>query len=185
MKVLLLADINSSHTQKWIISLSDKNIEVHVFSFNPLRNKENIPTTIQVTSYFTMANSSSLKEKMMYVFAAGKLKKLIKEFKPDYVHAHYASSYGIIGRMSKFKPLYISVWGSDVFNFPKQNSVFKSILQMNLKAAQRIFSSSKIMAKECELYTTKPIDVIPFGININKFIPPSSSKKSSSGNDEL
>jgi glycosyltransferase involved in cell wall biosynthesis len=120
-------------------------------------------------------------EKMMYVFAAGKLKKLIKEFKPDYVHAHYASSYGIIGRMSKFKPLYISVWGSDVFNFPKQNSVFKSILQMNLNAAQHIFSSSQIMAKECELYTKKPIEIIPFGIDIIKFIPPSSSKKTSSG----
>ncbi|MFT5600739.1 MAG: glycosyltransferase involved in cell wall biosynthesis [Flavobacteriales bacterium] len=171
MKVLLLADINSSHTQKWVIGLSSSDIEVQVFSFNPILNSNSIPDQVKVTSFFKTINSSSLKEKIMYVFAAGKLKKLIQEFKPDYVHAHYASSYGKIGRMSKFKPFYISVWGSDVFDFPKRNPIFRTILKKNLNAAQQIFSSSYIMAKECELYTKKSVTVIPFGIDVDKFVP--------------
>lgn len=171
MKILLLADINSSHTQKWVTGLSSNNIEVQVFSFNPVLNSNSIPDQVKVTSFFKTINSSSLKEKIMYVFAAGKLKKLIQEFKPDYVHAHYASSYGTIGRMSKFKPFYISVWGSDVFDFPRRNTIFKTILKKNLNAAQQIFSSSYIMAKECELYTKKSVTVIPFGIDVDKFVP--------------
>jgi hypothetical protein len=56
MKVLLLADINTSHTQNWASSLVANNFEIQVFSLNPLKNLNiNLPK-VKVTSYFKTAN---------------------------------------------------------------------------------------------------------------------------------
>lgn len=106
-----------------------------------------------------------------------KNKKIIKEFKPDILHSHYASSYGLLGALSGFHPFIISVYGSDVFNFPKKNFLAKKLLEFNLSKADKILSTSKIMAKEIESYSIKEIEVIPFGIDLNIFKPSENKKR--------
>ena len=43
--------------------------------------------------------------KLSYLKFVGTLKKAIAQFKPDVVHAHYATSYGLIGALTGFHPL--------------------------------------------------------------------------------
>jgi glycosyltransferase involved in cell wall biosynthesis len=43
------------------------------------------------------------------------------------------------------------------------------MLKYNLKKADRILSTSHVMAQETKLYTNKNIEVTPFGINIEQF----------------
>ena len=111
------------------------------------------------------------KVKLSYFKTLKKLKKTINEFKPDIVHAHYASSYGLLGALTKFHPYVLSVWGSDVFDFPKKSFVHKTIFKFNLKAADKILSTSHIMAVETKKYTSKEIEITPFGINTEVFKP--------------
>jgi glycosyltransferase involved in cell wall biosynthesis len=40
--------------------------------------------------------------------------KLIREIKPDLIHAHLLTTYGLLGAMLNFHPFCISVWGSDI-----------------------------------------------------------------------
>ena len=56
----------------------------------------------------------------------GTLKTAIAQFKPDVVHAHYATSYGLIGALSGFHPFVISAWGTDVMKFPQKNFINKA-----------------------------------------------------------
>ncbi len=171
-RVLLLADINSTHIQKWALSLAEKGIEIGLFSFSKLKldwikGKENIhilfaPNEQDVPKIFSKA---------IYPFLLPDLKRVIKEFRPDILHAHYASSYGLVGALSGFHPFVISVWGSDVFNFPKTSPMHKWLLQFNLRKADKICSTSHIMKEETRKYTNKEISVIPFGIDLNIYKP--------------
>lgn len=111
------------------------------------------------------------KRKLTYPLALLSLKKVIKEFKPNIVHAHYASSYGLLGRLSKFHPFVISVWGSDVYEFPQLNKLNKRVLMANLAKADRILSTSHVMAKEAAKYTLKNIEITPFGVDTKLFTP--------------
>ncbi len=115
--------------------------------------------------------TGSVVSKLAYLLALPKLKTVIQEFKPDILHAHYATSYGLLGALSRFKPFVISVWGSDVYEFPKKSVVHASLLKYNLKRADKILSTSYSMKGELWKYTTKEVEVLPFGVNTEVFAP--------------
>jgi glycosyltransferase involved in cell wall biosynthesis len=108
-------------------------------------------------------------EKLKYLKALKLLKQKIKDFQPDILHAHYASSYGLLGALSAFHPYIISVWGSDVYDFPNVSFIHKSILKFSLEKADSLLSTSHVMAKETQKYTKKNIEITPFGVDIFLF----------------
>lgn len=175
MKVLLLADAHCIHTIRWAKSLCEQNIEIGIFSLNfiendnPYINESNISVF-----YYADSNTKSRKSsfsKISYLRAIPFLKKVVEDFKPDIVHAHYASSYGLLGALLDFHPYIVSVWGSDVFDFPNITYLHKLALKYNLSKADKILSTSNVMAIETQKYTDKDIVVTPFGIDLEKFKP--------------
>lgn len=176
LKLLILADSRSPHIIKWVNGLLEKNIIILLVSlsgskFDGYSKSKNL--TIKSFEFnnniFTREDGSL--SKISYLKVLGKINKIIKEFCPDILHAHYASSYGLLGALTGFHPLVISVWGADVYNFPKKNYINKLVLKYNFQKADRILSTSKIMASEIEKYTSKKIIVTPFGIDLNRFKP--------------
>ncbi len=173
MKIMILADASSPHTIRWANALSELHINVLVVSLTPFYN-DNYNQNIQLHSLskdIKLSQNKGISEKISYFKLLKPVKKLIKSFKPDILHAYYASSYGFIGALSRFKPFVISVWGSDVFEFPKLGFLQKKILKYNLKAANTIFATSEALAAETKLYTNTSIHILPFGINLEKFFP--------------
>jgi len=170
MKVLLLSDMNSAHTEKWALGLANSNIEVGLFSFNKAAyewyNHKNITVFFEPEH---KTNAENLLTKLSYIKYVSILKKIIKQFKPDIVHAHYATSYGLIGALSGFEPFFLSVWGADVYDFPKKSTLHKRIFQFNLKKANIIMSTSNVMMAEIKKYTNKDVIVTPFGVDLSKF----------------
>jgi L-malate glycosyltransferase len=177
MKLLLLADPESIHTIRWIKSLAKKNIEIVIFTFtnysiDTFENYDNvriISSHIHRDKIYKIGNGAI--QKIKYLKVLPKLKRIIKKFKPNIVHAHYASSYGLLGALSGFHPFILSVWGADIFDFPKLSFLHKKIIQYNFRKADKILSTSEVMAKETKNYTNKKIEVTPFGINTNLFKP--------------
>lgn len=172
MKLLLLADSNSSHTRKWAISLAERSIHVYIFTLSECQNDKlyDIENIKVINNGQTVSNGSSYL-KIRYLAVLKRLKKLINEIKPDIVHAHYASSYGLLGALSGFHPLITSMWGSDIFEFPRKSFLHKSIIKYNLSKADLILSTSKAMMKEAGKYSSRKILHTPFGIDLNKFVP--------------
>jgi glycosyltransferase involved in cell wall biosynthesis len=173
MKILLLSDANSPHTIKWATSLALRDIDILILSLNKyVVDEYNKYKNIKIK---TLNEKVTKKEgsilKLKYLKALPLLKKIIKEYNPDILHAHYASSYGLLGALTGFHPFIISVWGTDIFSFPKKSIQHKELLKFNLKKADKILSTSHVMAKETSLYTNKEIEVTPFGIDINQFKP--------------
>jgi L-malate glycosyltransferase len=185
MKVLLLTDINSSHSRKWALGLADRGIHTGIFSISSPAEDWYSSQGIEVfipLKFDQHVFSSGIFRKSRYLTLSNHLRKVIREFKPDVVHAHYASSYGLLGALSRFHPLITSVWGSDVYDFPRKSFVHRALLKFNLERSDQILSTSKVMAKETELYTKKKIIVTPFGINTSIFHPDNSK---SAGKEEI
>ena len=171
-KILLLSDINSIHTQKWAIALAQHHIQIGIFSLSaPQTNWWKEHSNIQLLFHTPIQSPHSITQKLKYLWYLPHLKKSIQTFNPHILHAHYASSYGLLGALSGFHPFVLSVWGSDVFDFPQKNRMTKKILQHNLQKADIICSTSHVMADETKKYTSKPIEVVPFGVDTDLFKP--------------
>lgn len=174
-KILFLGDINSAHLIKWATSLANEGFEIGIFSLNKsvfewYKSYKNIHVFNEVQrddNFF----KSSMFNKLEYLLYTHKVKKTIREFKPDILHAHYATSYGLIGRLSGFRPYIVSVWGSDIFDFPHISIIAKKLIQRNLRYPEMVMSTSHVMKKEILKYVDREVEVTPFGVDIKLFAP--------------
>jgi L-malate glycosyltransferase len=98
-------------------------------------------------------------------------RKVVTGLNPDFVHAHYVSGYGTLAVLTHFRPLIISVWGADIFEFPQKSRIHAWRIRRNLEAADVVLSTSEVMARETARYTAKSIRVTPFGVDIDVFSP--------------
>ena len=174
MKVLYLADPSAAHTIKWINGFTSKGIETRLFGLSRPEEVQYDPKVI--IEFMDTPDNIKLKKdgsflKTPYIRSIPRLRKIIEEFQPDILHAHYASSYGLLNALSGFHPNILSVWGSDVFEFPRKSVLHKKILQFNLERTDFIFSTSEYMKRELEKYTEREITVLPFGIDTKYFEP--------------
>ena len=170
MKILFLSDASSIHTKRWVNSIVERGATIRLFSLKPV-NTADYPDHDFTFTQFDLQKRFGGLSKINYLKVLPELKKVIRDFKPDILHAHFATSYGLLGALSGFHPFVLSVWGSDVFDFPKKSSLHKSVLEYNLKKADKILSTSHVMARETENYTGKEIEVTPFGIDTLRFRP--------------
>jgi len=166
MKICFLSNVNSPHTIKWCEFFLKNGHEVHLISFDPGEIKDvNVHhIDLNITSH------SSRMKKIKYLFSFRQVKKIINNIKPDIIHAHRATGYAFVAAKSKFHPYILSVWGSDVYDLPK-NKIYKKFIQFNLNKADYIFSTSNAMKKQVQKLVKKEIIVTPFGVDISLFKP--------------
>lgn len=164
-KVLFLSAANSIHTIRWVNALS-KEFEVHlVYCKNHKPDIDNIDNEV-------ILHKLNLKAPLAYYFGAVQLKKMYKDIRPDIINVHYASGYGTLARIAKLPNILLSVWGSDVYDFPNESKIKKKILQKNVMYAKKIASTSNIMAEELKKQVPElkeEIYITPFGVDIDKF----------------
>ncbi|MCH4199298.1 MAG: glycosyltransferase [Clostridium tyrobutyricum] len=169
MKICYLSDANSIHTKKFCDFFKNKGYDVSVISLND-GYIDGIPVYNLNYDINDIKKNSSTR-KLKYILSFRKISGIIDKIKPDLIHAHYATSYGLLAALSKFHPFILSVWGSDVFDFPKSGILNKMMLKYNLKKADKVLSTSKVMSKETSKYTDKKIEITPFGVDLNILKP--------------
>ena len=176
-RIMILSDSSSDHTKRWVKAIAESGYDVALFSLNNkdydyYRNLENVKLYFyDIFGKIKAQRKNGHFEKISYLKPIFNLRRHINEFKPDILHAHYATSYGMLGVLSGFHPLIISLWGSDAYLFPKVSFIHRSLFKFNLLKADKILSTSCCMAREVAQYTKKDITVTPFGVDVDKFKP--------------
>ena len=171
MKICFLASASSIHTVRWVNAMAERGHDVHLITMHR-PDKDKIDDRVNV--YFLPLNPP-----MGYYLNVFKVRKLLKQIKPDILNTHYASGYGTLSRLVNFKPTLLSVWGSDVFDFPYRGKINEKILRKNLKAATQIASTSFAMKEQTERFVSPnlSIEVTPFGVDMNLFKPNQNRKE--------
>ena len=109
--------------------------------------------------------------KLKYLTAGGRIRRMIREIRPDAVSVHYATSYGIAMALSGVKGYALSVWGSDIYDFPRRSALHRTLLQVSLRKAGTLLSTSRAMAEEAAKYTGRNFAITPFGVDTEAFSP--------------
>lgn len=172
-RIFLLADAGSEHTEKWALGLADIGFEIGIFSIEaPTYRWFEKNKSIQfLSSEITKRQKNTRFSKLSYLKLVPKIKEAIKLFCPDIVHAHYATSYGMLARLSGFKPYFISAWGTDVMKFPDRSFINKIVLKRNLQNAEKVFATSQTIVEFIHKVIDIPVTIIPFGVDLNQFKP--------------
>lgn len=167
MKICFIAPANNYHTQKWCNWFLKQGYEIHVISF--------INAIIQGVTVHWIDTGVNAQEtdgkKLKYLLCASQIRKTVNQIEPDIINVHYATSYGTVVALSGIKNYVLSVWGSDIYDFPKKSFLHKAMLKYSLNNTDHIFSTSKAMAKEAQNYTNKQIEITPFGVDMDLFVP--------------
>ena len=163
MRVVLLSGASSIHTIRWANGLNSKGIDVHLITqHEPLEQLDEGVKVYQfpyrgLWGYFTMVPAT---------------RKLLKKIAPDIVNVHYASGYATTARLVNYHPWVLSVWGSDVFDFPNQSFVHRYWVSSNIKSADSVASTSLCMAEQTRriVPSLSNITITPFGVDTTRFL---------------
>lgn len=162
LKIALLAAGNSIHTIRWANSLARRGHKITLLTMHkPLSS---LVSDVHVQKFPVPAPTG-------YFLNAPFLRRYLKRSTPHLLHAHYAGGYGTLGRLSRYHPFIISVWGSDVYQVVEQSLAKRSIIVKNIAAADCVCSTSHAMAKRTESLCPNldHLEITPFGIDFNQF----------------
>ena len=75
----------------------------------------------------------------------------------------------MLGKLAKRQPLVVSIWGSETYDFPQRSSIHKAFFKWVIKYPDVVCSTSEDMAKVCQSFVNRPIEIVPFGIDTARF----------------
>lgn len=164
-RIALIGPANSIHLQRWADALVQHGHAVAVLSQHPCDRKL-LPTKADV---FMLPRNSMVG----YFTNAWRAREILTQWRPDIVNAHYASGYGTTAALCGVRPLLLSVWGSDVYDFPYESAFKARLIRSNLRLATAVASTSHAMALQVQRLVPAIIDiaVTPFGVDLTRFVP--------------
>jgi glycosyltransferase involved in cell wall biosynthesis len=165
MKICLLSNALSIHTKRWTNYLMVNGYDVHLISYRWDKIND------AIFHCYSVAGNNCLFKTFYFLKTFKQIKDQIWEIKPDILHAHYLTSYGLLGNLSGYKPLIVSAWGSDLIVDSKKSFFHKYIIKRVLKEADLItVMANHLIPKVKELGgdICKTIKVT-LGINIEEF----------------
>jgi glycosyltransferase involved in cell wall biosynthesis len=165
MKLCLLANAASIHTQRWAVHFSNQGHDVVVLSLTDAQ----IPgVTVRAVGRDPVRVGKSA-----YLLALPRVRRALRALKPDIVHGHYVGGYGVLAALSGFHPLVLSAWGSDVLVVPQKNKALKWAIQQSLGRADLITSMADHMTATIRALGVNGACVItlPFGVDTRVFHP--------------
>lgn len=156
LRVLVLADATSFHTERYVAELAHQNVEVLLASLEEGR-----------IAFHQLRRRTPFRW-LWYVMSATEVRKIISQFKPHILNPHFASGYGFTAALAnsrKSVPVALHLWGSDILVVPGK-SVFHSRKTAHaLRQADLVFGDSEYLIKEAEaLASLKAKRVIPWGV---------------------
>ncbi len=156
LRVLVLADAGSYHTERYIAELRRQGCETLLVSLEEGR-----------IDYFRLRRKGFV-QAFWYVLAASEVKRLIRQFQPDIINPHFVSGYGFtvaLAQVKKAAPVVSQLWGSDVLLVPGKSIFHARKTAHALYHADLILADSEYVVDEArKLAEIKNWRVIPWGI---------------------
>jgi glycosyltransferase involved in cell wall biosynthesis len=157
--------------QRWASGLVSRGLKVHLLTAHDM-----LPGVDQKVTVHRLKSGAP----WAYLLSAKELSDYLDAISPDLLNVHYATGYGLLARVSRFHPTLLSVWGSDVYDFPDKSALHRWLLRGNLQSAEAVASTSECMARRTSrVFPPKRLFITPFGVDERLFKPvaPDSGRK--------
>lgn len=176
MKVLIFGPFNSGHIQNWIDN-SKNEIDYRILTLHKGKSSENVGLG-RVYSIPRLTNT-----KLDFLYAPLYLLWFYYYLRPDLVHVHFFSSYGVI---SSFLPRkakkVLSVWGSDINNIYNKTGILNKLYSRAMSKFSIVNSPALHLTKKIKdnfKFPEEKIKTFQYGIDVGYFSEPKFDKKNS------
>jgi glycosyltransferase involved in cell wall biosynthesis len=111
--------------------------------------------------------------KLRYLIHARRVSRLIRERRPDILHALHLTSYGFLGALSGYHPFVISAWGTDILEAPGLTPFHSWLTRYSLRHADEITATGRDLAEQTAKYAPpgKAVHSVPYGVDLTLFQP--------------
>jgi glycosyltransferase involved in cell wall biosynthesis len=164
MRLVYLADAPYVHTRRWVEHFARAGWETHVVSFRPAE--------LDGARVHYVGGLERL-GKLRYLAHARRVRRLVRELRPDLLHALHLTSYGFLAGLCDIRPTVVSVWGTDILEAPGWSPVHYLVTRYALARADHVTATGLRLANATLRYTprAKPVTVVPYGVDLARFQP--------------
>jgi glycosyltransferase involved in cell wall biosynthesis len=163
MKIATLSDASAVHTVRWVEFFRSRGHEVRAWSME----RAMAPIDLQPLP------RPPLPGFLRYALALPALERALAAFDPDVVDAHYVPNYGVLGALSKHRPLVVTAWGSDLLVSPRRTPFHAARTRFVMRRANLVLADSGNLGAAARAYGAPPdrVRVVPWGVDLGRFAP--------------
>lgn len=171
LRIAILGDPNSVHTRRWAGYFADGGHEIHVL----VPEKDSI--TVAHDPRYEVNAFSAWKEGRIpgagLLATSRALGRLLAQIKPDVLHSHSVTRFGLAAWESRFRPYAITVWGSDVLVEPGLSRRRRFHAWLALRGADLVTGGSQHLVRAAVAGGARPSRTryVPWGVDIDRFSP--------------
>ena len=168
MKILYIADSTSIHTQRWLRYFLDRGNEIYIVTLG--RKTKKLQGVHHLANFECFYYGSP-----SFINVLFQTRKIIRQVKPDILHAHFVHQYGWLAALSGFHPFVLTAWGTDILNLPRvsRSGFGRWLTTYSLKKADQLTATSNYLKSEMNNLGAdeEKIEVIFWGVDYQKFHP--------------
>jgi len=171
MKILFISPCNGigAHEEKFLSALSERGYHTRVFAYHYTRLQDRLAALPGVTVDFVPLRIAGKLQRAVSVHILPHLKRTIRTFKPDVIHAGNSWSDSFLAGLSGFHPLLAMPYGSDVLLDPDRLRMLDWFNRVAFRAADWVTVDAE-RVKETIIrryhYPAAKITVIPWGVDV-------------------
>ena len=163
--MLLLGDARQVHLRRWGAYFADCGYDVLTVS---LEATSEFPTRLVHVSV-----PQFLPDALRYPLAAASLRRIIRDFRPDVVSAHFVPNYGMMAALAGARPWVLSAWGSDIMTVPDKSAFHRWRTQFVLDRAPWVTSDAQVLTERIRSFGVPSDHILtfPYGVDTALFAP--------------
>lgn len=142
LRIAILSGGRFTHVPPYLKFLTARGHDVHWITFT-MPGDPHGATVHDVSGGTKPSGPTWLKWR--YLLSTPKIRRTLRELRPDLLHAFYATSAGVLSVLSGFRPYILSVRGSDLIG-SMQSRIWKPIVRMALRKAELVHTVSQQLA---------------------------------------
>lgn len=171
MRLCLIANPNSIHTQRWVRYFAGRGHDIHLIGEKPL-----VAAPPEGIAFHDLTRQTNAR-KLRYVIWAQTVRRLVHEIRPDVLHAHQVASAGWLGAAAGYHPLLVTSWGSDLLLGTRRSMVQRQLARWVLGRADYVTCVSQPLAEAAQALGAPAykVEVVHWGVDTELFHPGNAS----------
>lgn len=171
-RICFIGDLSSIHNQRFVAFFKNK-YEIHFISSSPAK--------VSGIKIYYLGQRRYLRRWTPWEFFVStyRIRSLVREIGPDIIHGQNLIFGGLWASLANWRPLVISVWGSDIFRFKEFIFPEQYLIRRALKKANLIVGSSLVLKDGVQKIgiKTRKFREIQFGVESKLFKPASKNRR--------
>lgn len=166
MRIVFVAYHGSLHTRRWITFFAHRGHDVHVVTCG---GADVVDPDEPERPYAVHDLGPPRPGKPGYLAKLPRARAVIRALDPDLVHAHYATSYGLLGLVADRHPFVVTAHGDDVLISPR-NPVMRAVVRRVLQTADLVTVPSEHMRSAVHQIAgaDRRVEVFQYGVETRR-----------------